>query len=84
MTSTGSVSIICRICSFWRASSTLRRPAGPSFSAAADSAAGRQCDWLLVSGTTRGELAAPDGGWSMAWEGNRPAERKEKFRLYRR
>ena len=50
----------------------------------ADSAAGRQCDWLLVSGTTRAELAAPDASWSIAWQGNRPAERKEKFRLYRR
>jgi 4-amino-4-deoxy-L-arabinose transferase-like glycosyltransferase len=51
---------------------------------AADSPAGRKCDWLLVSGNTRSELAAPDGGWAVAWEGNRPAERKEKFRLYRR
>ena len=51
--------------------------------AAADSHAGKQCDWLLVTGTGA-ELAAPSSGWTRAWEGNRPASRKEKFRLYRR
>ena len=52
--------------------------------AAADSTAGRQCNWLLVVGDTRPELAAPAGKWTRVWEGNRPGERKEKFRLYRR
>jgi 4-amino-4-deoxy-L-arabinose transferase-like glycosyltransferase len=51
---------------------------------AADSAAGRKCDWLLVMGSTKQELGAPDASWTRVWEGNRPAERKEKFRLYRR
>ena len=51
---------------------------------AADSAAGKQCRWLLVTGDTRPELAAPDGKWTRAWEGNRPGDRKEKFRLYKR
>jgi 4-amino-4-deoxy-L-arabinose transferase-like glycosyltransferase len=46
--------------------------------------AGRQCDWLLVQGDSRRELAAPDGNWSLAWEGSRPGDRKERFRLYRR
>ena len=51
---------------------------------AADSSAGKQCRWLLVTGDTRPELAAPDGKWTRAWEGNRPGDRKEKFRLYMR
>ncbi|MBP5986321.1 MAG: glycosyltransferase family 39 protein [Azonexus sp.] len=48
------------------------------------SKAGQACNWLLVVGDTRGELAAPDGQWSKVWEGNRPGDRKEKFRLFRR
>ena len=51
---------------------------------AAESTAGRQCDWLLVTGNSKQELAAPEGKWTRVWEGNRPADRKEKFRLYRR
>ncbi|MGV0949731.1 MAG: ArnT family glycosyltransferase [Azonexus sp.] len=51
---------------------------------AADTAAGKQCDWLLVTGNNKQELAAPEGTWTRAWEGNRPADRREKFRLYRR
>ena len=51
---------------------------------AAESTAGRQCEWLLVTGNSKQELAAPDGKWTRVWEGNRPADRKEKFRLYRR
>lgn len=46
--------------------------------------AGRKCNWLLVQGDSRRELAAPQGGWSQAWEGARPGERRERFRLYRR
>ncbi|MGB8883670.1 MAG: hypothetical protein WCC44_07380 [Azonexus sp.] len=51
---------------------------------AAESAAGRKCGWLLVTGNSKQELAAPEGKWTRVWEGNRPADRKEKFRLYRR
>jgi 4-amino-4-deoxy-L-arabinose transferase-like glycosyltransferase len=51
---------------------------------AAESTAGRQCEWLLVTGNSKQELAAPEGKWTRVWEGNRPADRKEKFRLYRR
>lgn len=50
----------------------------------ADSIAGKKCDWVLVTGDTRPELAAPEGKWTRVWEGNRPGDRKEKFRLYRR
>lgn len=48
------------------------------------SSAGRRCDWLLVVGDTRRELAAPGGDWQKVWEGSRPGDRKEKFRLFRR
>ena len=51
---------------------------------AANSAAGAECDWLLVTGNSTRNLAAPNGSWTRVWEGNRPGERKEKFRLYRR
>lgn len=51
---------------------------------AEDSKAGKACDWLLVVGDTRRELAAPSGQWTKVWEGSRPGDRKEKFRLYRR
>lgn len=51
---------------------------------AADSTTGRQCNWLLVGGENRAQLAAPDARWSKVWEGSRPGERKEKFRLFRR
>jgi 4-amino-4-deoxy-L-arabinose transferase-like glycosyltransferase len=50
----------------------------------ADTPAGQQCNWVVVTGDTRPELAAPAGKWTRIWEGNRPGERKEKFRLYRR
>ena len=52
--------------------------------ASSESNAGRACNWLLVGGDTRRELAAPDGNWDKVWEGNRPGDRKEKFRLFRR
>lgn len=48
------------------------------------SKAGQACDWLLVVGDTRRELAAPNGHWTKIWEGNRPGDRKETFRLLRR
>ena len=51
---------------------------------AENSAAGRACDWLLVVGDTRRELAAPSGEWSKVWECSRPGDRREKFRRYRR
>ena len=52
--------------------------------AALGTTAGKACDWLLVGGGTPQELAAPAGNWSRVWEGSRPGERKEKFRLFRR
>jgi 4-amino-4-deoxy-L-arabinose transferase-like glycosyltransferase len=51
---------------------------------AEESKAGQACNWLLVVGDTRRELAAPNGKWIKVWEGNRPGDRKETFRLFRR
>jgi 4-amino-4-deoxy-L-arabinose transferase-like glycosyltransferase len=51
---------------------------------AADSTSGRRCHWVLVNGSNRQDLAPPAGSWVRVWEGNRPGERQEKFRLYRR
>ena len=46
-------------------------------------AAGR-CNWLLSQGSVRNDEGAPGAGWRKVWEGNRPGDRHEKFRLYRR
>lgn len=40
------------------------------------------CRWLLVQGEARRE-AAP-AGWKKAWEGNRPGDKGERLRLYRK
>jgi len=49
-----------------------------------DSVAGRRCNWLLVVGGGS-DLAPPkDEAWTQVWEGRRPGERRERFRLYRR
>ena len=50
----------------------------------ADTTAGKQCNWVIVTGDTAPELAAPKGRWTRVWEGYRPGDRKEKFRLFRR
>lgn len=46
--------------------------------------AGQQCRWLLVVGDQSSELGAPDASWRLVWQGNRPGERREKFRLFQR
>lgn len=51
---------------------------------AESSKAGQACRWLLVVGDSRKQLAAPDSNWTKVWEGNRPGDRQEKFRLFRR
>ena len=44
---------------------------------------GSQCEMLLVQGT-RSMKVAPETDWEPLWEGARPGERREIFRLYRR
>jgi len=43
----------------------------------------RQCELLLVQGTPRPEIA-PGTGWKKVWEGARPGDKDERYRLYRR
>ena len=42
----------------------------------------RNCDLLLTQGVVREEVAAP--GWRKIWEGSRPGDKVERYRLYRR
>jgi len=42
------------------------------------------CDWLLRQDSVRGPLSEPGGDWNLVWEGQRPSDREERFRLYRR
>ena len=41
------------------------------------------CAWLLVQGS-RGDAPRAEPGLRLIWEGNRPGDRNERFRLYRR
>ncbi|HEV7803973.1 MAG TPA: glycosyltransferase family 39 protein [Burkholderiales bacterium] len=43
----------------------------------------RDCDLMLVQGTPQ-EERVPPGNWIRIWEGNRPGDRAERFRLYKR
>jgi 4-amino-4-deoxy-L-arabinose transferase-like glycosyltransferase len=43
----------------------------------------RDCDLMLVQGTPQEEVA-PEGEWIKIWEGSRPGDRSERYRLYRR
>ena len=52
--------------------------------AAYASPAGKACDWLLLAGSTSAGQTPPAGGWKLVWEGFRPGDRKERFRLFRR
>lgn len=49
-----------------------------------NSTSGRRCDWLLTQGNARSDDNEPNNDWKKVWQGNRPGDRKEKFRLYRR
>jgi len=41
----------------------------------------RRCQLLLVQGTSQGE-ATPGAGWKKIWEGARPGDKDERYRLY--
>jgi len=43
----------------------------------------RGCNWLITMGRSNAELH-PGNGWEKVWEGNRPGDRRDKLRLYRR
>lgn len=44
---------------------------------------GARCDWLLVQ-AREGDSRLPPAGARLVWEGNRPGERHERFRLYKK
>jgi 4-amino-4-deoxy-L-arabinose transferase-like glycosyltransferase len=43
----------------------------------------RDCDFLLIQGTPQ-EERSPGASWIEIWEGSRPGDKSERFRLYRR
>jgi hypothetical protein len=43
----------------------------------------RRCELMLMQGTSQGE-ASPGAGWKKIWEGARPGDKDERYRLYRR
>ena len=45
---------------------------------------GASCRLVLVQGTTQKEALPPGAGWRKIWEGGRPSDRNERFRLYAR
>lgn len=50
------------------------------------SMAGKKCHWLVIHGNPSDPEKMAQAGWRIAWEGNRPSDRRssEKIRLYRR
>lgn len=50
------------------------------------STSGKNCDWLLVYGSTKENEIASTANWRKVWEGGRPVDRNEgeKLHLYRR
>jgi hypothetical protein len=43
----------------------------------------RSCDLLLIQGHPRIETP-PRGNWRKIWEGGRPGDKDERYRLYQR
>lgn len=43
----------------------------------------RDCDLMIVQGTPQ-SAPVPAGNWVKIWEGNRPGDKVERYRLYRR
>jgi 4-amino-4-deoxy-L-arabinose transferase-like glycosyltransferase len=43
----------------------------------------KHCGWLIAQGARNDEVQALRN-WALVWEGNRPGDRSERFRLYRR
>jgi 4-amino-4-deoxy-L-arabinose transferase-like glycosyltransferase len=42
------------------------------------------CDLMLVQGSATDDSGNPGTGWDFIWQGNRPGDRSERYRLYRR
>jgi 4-amino-4-deoxy-L-arabinose transferase-like glycosyltransferase len=46
--------------------------------------AASDCGLLLVQGSASDDNGNPGEGWKQVWQGNRPGDRSERYRLYRR
>jgi 4-amino-4-deoxy-L-arabinose transferase-like glycosyltransferase len=42
------------------------------------------CRLMLVQGSANDDSGNPGTGWDLVWQGNRPGDRNERYRLYRR
>lgn len=42
------------------------------------------CELMLVQGSANDDSGNPGAGWDLIWQGNRPGDRSERYRLYRR
>lgn len=42
------------------------------------------CRWLLVQGMPKTSFTPPEKTWQKVWEGSRPGDRRERFRLYKK
>jgi 4-amino-4-deoxy-L-arabinose transferase-like glycosyltransferase len=42
------------------------------------------CGLMLVQGSVSDDSGNPGAGWNLIWEGNRPGDKIERYRLYRR
>lgn len=42
------------------------------------------CRWLLVQGMPKTSFTPPEKAWQKVWEGSRPGDRRERFRLYKK
>lgn len=43
-----------------------------------------RCDYLLTQGTPSTAPTLPEGNWKKIWEGGRPGDKIERYRLYRK
>jgi hypothetical protein len=41
------------------------------------------CDYLLIEDRINQPRTGPDASWIKVWEGRRPSDRRERFRLFR-
>ena len=49
-----------------------------------DKVRGTDCPMMLVQGSVKDDSGNPGTGWELVWQGNRPGDRSERYRFYRR
>ena len=45
---------------------------------------GLECDLYLVQDERKPRIESPGTEWQIIWQGHRPSDRRERFRLYQR